>query len=139
MPTPIETVTAFLTRFSEGKEGLYASIREAFTPQTVWENVGLAVTKGAEEAIELAKQFERQMGVASVAVELKAIAASGNTVLTERIDHLLAADGRELDGPAVMGAFEVEHGKIIAWRDYFDTAAAQVLAQHWASQPHAAG
>lgn len=132
MPTPIETVTAFLTRFSEGKEGLYDSVRNMFTPKTVWENVGLAVTTGPEEAIDLAKQFEQRMGIASVAIELKAIAATGNTVLTERIDHLLAADGSEVEGSAVMGTFEVENGKIVAWRDYFDTAAAQALAQKWA-------
>jgi limonene-1,2-epoxide hydrolase len=132
MPSPIETVSTFLARFSEGKEGLYDSVRKTFTPKTVWENVGLAVTTGPEEAIELAKQFEQQMGVASVAVEVKTIAATGNSVLTERIDHLLSADGTEVEGSAVMGAFEVEDGKIIAWRDYFDTAAAQSLVQKWA-------
>jgi limonene-1,2-epoxide hydrolase len=139
MPTPIETVTAFLTRFSEGKEGLYDSVRTAFTPKTVWENVGLAVTIGPQEAIELAKQFEQQMGVACVAVQVKAIAATGNTVLTERIDRLLTADGEELESSAVMGAFEVENGKIIAWRDYFDSAAAQTLARKWALRQKGAG
>jgi limonene-1,2-epoxide hydrolase len=129
MPTPIETVTAFLTRFSEGKEGLYDSVRRWFTPDTVWENVGLATTIGPEEAIGLAQQFEQQMGVASVVIELRAIAASGNKVLTERIDHLMAADGTEVRGPGVMGTFEIANGRIVAWRDYFDTAGTHGLVK----------
>jgi limonene-1,2-epoxide hydrolase len=129
--TPIDTVTAFLARFSEGREGLHDSLRRWFTPETVWDNVGLAVTTGPEQAIELAKRFEQQMGVSSVAIELRAIAATGNKVLTERIDHLLAADGTERWGAGVMGIFEIANGKIVAWRDYFDTAGTHALAQEW--------
>jgi limonene-1,2-epoxide hydrolase len=134
MPTPIETVSAFCARFSEGKEGLYDAIRRWFTPKTVWDNVGLAVTTGLDEAIELAKGFEQQMGIAAVVIEMRAIAATGNKVLTERMDHLMAADGTETWGAAVMGIFEIENGKIIAWSDYFDTAKTQVLAQQWAQR-----
>jgi limonene-1,2-epoxide hydrolase len=130
--TPIDTVSAFFARFSEGKEGLYDSIRRWFTPETVWDNVGLAVTTGPQQAIELAKQFEQQMGVSSVVIEVRAIAATGNQVLTERIDHLMAADGTERWGAGVMGTFEIENGKIVAWRDYFDTAGTQALADKWA-------
>jgi limonene-1,2-epoxide hydrolase len=130
--TPIDTVTAFFARFSEGKEGLYDSLRRWFTPETIWDNVGLAVTTGPEQAIELAKQFEQQMGVSCVVIELRAIAATGNKVLTERIDHLIAADGTERWGAGVMGTFEIENGKIVAWRDYFDTARTQALAEKWA-------
>jgi limonene-1,2-epoxide hydrolase len=49
-----------------------------------------------------------------------AIASSGNTVLTERIDRI-DSGGRHVDLP-VAGVFEVEGGKIRAWRDYFDLA-----------------
>lgn len=132
MRTPIETVTIFLKRFSEGKEGLYDSIRRWFTPETVWENVGLVVTTGPEEAMALLGQFEQRAGIASVTIELLAIAADGGKVLTERIDHLMAADGTEVEGTGVMGVFEIENDKIVAWRDYFDTAGAQALAEKWA-------
>jgi limonene-1,2-epoxide hydrolase len=130
--TPIDTVTAFFARFSEGKEGLYDSLRRWFTPETVWDNVGLSVTTGPEQAIELAKQFEQQMGVSSVVIEVLAMAATGNKVLTERIDHLMAADGTERWGAGVMGTFEIENGKIVAWRDYFDTAETQARTEKWA-------
>ena len=46
------------------------------------------------------------------------IAADGPTVMTERHDIFTFANG-EIDLP-VMGTFEVQAGKITAWRDYFD-------------------
>ncbi len=48
------------------------------------------------------------------------IAASGNVVLTERLDKF-AMGGRNVELP-VAGVFELKDGKIAAWRDYFDMA-----------------
>ncbi|MFA5630088.1 MAG: limonene-1,2-epoxide hydrolase family protein [Porticoccaceae bacterium] len=45
-------------------------------------------------------------------------AENGNIVMNERVDTF-RLDGRVLDLP-VMGIFELENGKIKAWRDYFD-------------------
>jgi limonene-1,2-epoxide hydrolase len=52
--------------------------------------------------------------------KLIALAASGATVLTERIDDF-SIGGQRVSLP-VMGAFEVVDGLIRAWRDYFDLA-----------------
>jgi len=52
--------------------------------------------------------------------KLLAIAESGNTVLTERIDDF-GVGGVDVSLP-LMGAFEIEGGQIRAWRDYFDMA-----------------
>ena len=41
------------------------------------------------------------------------------TVLNERTDRFKLADGRWVE-LRVMGVFEVQDGKISAWRDYFD-------------------
>ena len=49
-----------------------------------------------------------------------AIAADGNTVFAERVDRI-DAGGRHVDLP-VVGVFELQDGKIAAWRDYFDLA-----------------
>jgi limonene-1,2-epoxide hydrolase len=50
-----------------------------------------------------------------------AIAVVGRKVLTERVDHMLDADGKKIDLLRVMGIFEVDdNGKITRWRDYFD-------------------
>ena len=59
--------------------------------------------------------------IPSMRVENHAICAQGNKVLTERTDHVLTADGTPSASIRVMGIFEVENGRIAAWRDYFDT------------------
>jgi len=50
--------------------------------------------------------------------DIKCTAAEGNTVFMERLDrHQLAGGWAELP---VVGVFEVNDGRITAWRDYFD-------------------
>ena len=122
MTTPIETVETCLRACATSKKGMAQAFRDYFTPATVWENVGMATTTGPEEAIGLMANFEAQLGIVTMTVDNLAIAAQGNKVLTERIDHLLRPDGSEAMAARVMGIFEVENGKISAWRDYFDTA-----------------
>ena len=65
------------------------------------------------------RQFDDPKG--SAEFEIKALACTAGTVLTERVDRFLL-NGRKVELP-VMGAFEVgPDGKIRAWRDYFDLA-----------------
>lgn len=52
--------------------------------------------------------------------EILAIAQTGDTVLTERVDRMTVG-GNPIILP-VMGAFRVEAGLIREWRDYFDLA-----------------
>jgi len=52
--------------------------------------------------------------------EIVSIAASDNTVLVERMDRT-DAGAKHVELP-VVGVFEIEDGKIRAWRDYFDLA-----------------
>ncbi len=49
------------------------------------------------------------------------IAEAGNVVFTERVDRFEMV-GKKVELP-VAGVFEIENGKINAWRDYFDMAA----------------
>jgi limonene-1,2-epoxide hydrolase len=122
MATPIEIVEAFIAGCGESKDAMVEAYRRYFTPTTIWDNVGMAKTTGPEEAIALMDAFEANMGMATFHVEMLSIAAQGNKVLTERIDILRKADGSDAMTLHVMGIFEVEGGKITAWRDYFDTA-----------------
>jgi limonene-1,2-epoxide hydrolase len=50
--------------------------------------------------------------------EMLNISESGNVVLTERVDRFEMA-GNRIELP-VAGVFEIDGGKIRAWRDYFD-------------------
>ncbi len=122
MSDPIQVVTEFLSAMSEGPDGFTKAIRAWFTPETVWENVGMATTTGPDEALGL-MQSMGAAGIASLRIENVAMASTGRKVLTERIDYMLDASGATKTEVRCMGAFDVSpEGKITRWADYFDTA-----------------
>lgn len=53
--------------------------------------------------------------------EIRHLAVAGNVVLTERVDRFRRGEERIV--VPVMGAFEVQDGRITHWRDYFDMGA----------------
>ncbi len=90
---------------------------DALADDVVYHNIPMEPIHGKANA----EAFIRGMQPQSVAWETLSIAENGNKVLTERIDGFVMADGKEVSLP-VMGTFEIEGGKIKAWRDYFDLA-----------------
>jgi len=126
MPTPIETVTAFCAAFPE--DGGRIAVRQWFTPRTIWVNEGVSTTTGIEEAIAMIDGLETSLGIATVRIEMLAIAADGNRVLTERLDKFERADGSKIGEAKVMGIFELDSDHIVAWRDYFDVTPIQKMS-----------
>lgn len=122
MSAAIDTVNRFIKAW-EPDHGYRAAMTEFFTPDCVYENVGMTYSTGAAESIAVIDAMSKQTGFASLMVEMREIIASGNVVMTERTDHLYDASGRRLVSLRVMGVFEIRGGKIAGWRDYFDTAA----------------
>jgi len=121
---PIDIIRAFLDVWSEGPEPLEKAIRDLFRPDTEWVNMGLSKTVGADEALAMGAKFEATMGYSKILVETLHIAANGNVVLTERMDRLVAADGREIGAFAIAGIFELDDdGRLVRWRDYTDPSA----------------
>lgn len=120
-----DVVQRFLARWGVSFAEVAASIQDTFTDDTVYENVGLAVTTGIDEAVRFMRSFVERMGLETVRIRTLHIAQTGDFVLTERIDAIHAADGTPLGEHRIMGIFEVRGEKIVAWRDYFDTAATQ--------------
>lgn len=122
--TPIETVTRFLDRWNLGIDEIRAALRESLGTDGVWDNVNMSVTRGAEEAMPMIDAFVEQAGFARMPVDMLAICADGNRVFTERVDRFVNAEGQEFLALRVMGIFEVgDDGKILAWRDYYDSRA----------------
>ena len=125
---PIDIIQDFLDVWSAGPEPLEAAIRALFRPDTEWVNVGISRTVGPDEALALGAKFEAAMGYAKILVETTAIAANGNVVLTERIDRLIAPDGREMGVFAIAGIFELDDdGRLLRWRDYTDPSALSAI------------
>ncbi len=122
MRTPTDIVTAFLSEWAKDRNSMDQSLRDYFTTQTVWENVGFTTTHGIDEAVALMQGFEDDLGIHTMSVDMLHIAATGNVVLTERVDRMISADKREVMALRLMGVFEIEGEKIVHWREYFDTA-----------------
>lgn len=128
---PIDIIREFLDVWSEGPGPLEAAIRDLFRPDTEWVNMGLSRTVGPDEALAMGARFEAAMGYAKILVETLHIAASGNVVLTERMDRLIAPDGREIGAFAIAGIFELDDdGRLVRWRDYTDPAAIAAIPDH---------
>lgn len=94
-------------------------LMDFFTADAVYENVPVDPPNRGSEDIR--KTIE---GFAGGATEIEWVVhnqvAAGSVVMNERTDRFeIAGKWIEL---RVMGVFEVEGGKIKAWRDYFDLA-----------------
>ena len=94
-----------------------AEIVGFFAPDAVYHNIPLEPVRGPAAIDATLRQFLTPGG--EVEFEIKALAVTGQTVLTERVDRF-EIGGKRIELP-VMGAFEVDRdGRITAWRDYFD-------------------
>jgi limonene-1,2-epoxide hydrolase len=115
MAEPIDVVQQFCDAWGSPEEidgalGLLSDDR-------FYHNIPLDPVEGIESIRATVQGFSA--GVERVEFETLAIAANGDTVLTERIDRFFFP-GNTVALP-VMGTFEVNaDGKITHWRDYFD-------------------
>jgi limonene-1,2-epoxide hydrolase len=102
------------------REGLISSITAHCAPGCIWANTGLPTAESRDAMVATMQSFIDGFQLDRMVVEFVAIAANGNTVLTERIDHLEKADGSRIASLPVSGTLEVRDGKIVRWSDYFD-------------------
>jgi limonene-1,2-epoxide hydrolase len=110
---PIDIVTRFCKTWESVDIG---ALMDFFADDAVYHNIPLAPVVGKDAIRTTIDGFTA--GVDRIEFEVLAIAANGNTVLTERVDRFVRPD-KTMELP-VMGTFEVVDGKIAAWRDYFD-------------------
>ena len=88
-----------------------------FADDAVYHNIPIDPHHGVDAIRTAIEAFTA--GVDKITFQTDNIAANGNVVLTERVDYFHFPGGKTIDIP-VMGTFEVNDGKITAWRDYFD-------------------
>jgi limonene-1,2-epoxide hydrolase len=87
-----------------------------FSDDAVYHNIPIDPVKGREAIAQTIAGFTT--GVDGIEFRIGHLVASGDVVLTERVD-VFSYPGKTVELP-VMGTFEVKDGKIVAWRDYFD-------------------
>jgi limonene-1,2-epoxide hydrolase len=91
-------------------------IIEFFTPDATYHNIPLPILRGRQEIFESLKGLPDRFQ--KVEVEILHQISSGNLVMNERIDYFTFPDRRV--ALPIAGVFELENGKIKAWREYFD-------------------
>jgi limonene-1,2-epoxide hydrolase len=93
---------------------------ESITDDCQWVNTGFPTCDGKEACLALWDGFNQSSGFAGLRVDIIAIGSTGDTVVTERIDHLIGPSGEVIASVPLAGTLVVRDGKIAAWRDYFD-------------------
>jgi len=118
MESPIEVVRRFCAAWSDDRAA--ADLAAFFTDDAVYRNIPLAAVTGREEIANNIASFIRPgpPGITGIEFRVINIAANGPVVMTERVD-VFKLPHKSFELP-VMGTFEVNDGKINAWRDYFD-------------------
>jgi limonene-1,2-epoxide hydrolase len=110
-----ELVAAFVAAFNERDVD---AVMAFFAEDAVYHNMPMQPIEGV---VAIRAAIEGFVNPASeIAWEILHSAEVGHAVLTERVDHFVLGD-KKVALP-VMGIFEIEDGKITAWRDYFDLA-----------------
>ena len=109
---PEETVTSFCETLSEDLEASLAFIHD----ECVYQNMPFPAVTGPEGVRSVLQGFFEITG--HVRIETLRQCSTGSLVMNERIDYFSPPKGRAFGLP-VSGAFIVEAGKILEWRDYF--------------------
>jgi limonene-1,2-epoxide hydrolase len=124
----MERAIEFFSRWGTSYEGLTESFRDVFDQQCVWDQRPMAKTTGPAAAIRFMDIARTTMGLATIDVEVVSIAAAGDKVLTERIDTLRRTDGSVIVAAPLAGVLTFEGGRLVHWREYFDSASFAGLA-----------
>jgi len=111
----LELVRSFCAAFSRRDTD---EILDYFSEDAVYHNMPMPPVRGRAAIRTVLDMFLKPSE--SVEFVVLHIAAEGDVVLTERLDRFVIG-GRNVELP-VCGVFEVQGGKVTAWRDYFDMA-----------------
>jgi limonene-1,2-epoxide hydrolase len=110
---------ALVTQFCEAWPRMDADeLASYFTDDGVYHNIPMAPAVGRAAVRELLTGLGAMIG--AIRFEVHRQVANGPVVMNERTDHITMGD-RVVALP-VVGVFEIEDGRIKAWRDYFDMA-----------------
>jgi len=113
--TPTQIITDFIAAWDAyDLEAIYSFMDDNIE----WTDIPLSTANGIGAVRAKMDAFQ---GVEACGFETHHIAANGNVVLTERTDWFKIKGKKRTI--RVMGTFELnDNGKIVRWRDYFDSA-----------------
>jgi limonene-1,2-epoxide hydrolase len=90
-----------------------------FTEDAVYHNIPMEPVKGRDAIEQFIAGFVA--GFDGIDFQVHRQVSDGDLVMNERTDVMRRKGGEPIPLP-VTGVFEIENGRIKAWRDYFDMA-----------------
>lgn len=116
---PEVVVRAFFNELGRGG-GLISAVENYCADECKWENTGLPTAENKAAMLQMMQGFIDGYQVHALVIDVIALGVGGETVLTERVDHMDTADGKRLLSFPLAGTLTVRGGKIVRWSDYFD-------------------
>lgn len=120
---PAALVTEFCARWATAGAD---ELAEYFTDDAVYHNMPMQPISGKAAITEFLRGFLDTFGGIEFTIHRQF--AAGTTVFNERTDRF-SLNGTVVDLP-VAGVFEIEDGRIRAWRDYFDMTVVTTATQN---------
>jgi limonene-1,2-epoxide hydrolase len=120
----VDVVTRFCATWKTGDTDALSAF---LTDDATYQNMMDSPWCGRDKIHAVLKSF--YTFTPSIDFRIRNIAASGGTVLTERVDVCTTTQDVTAYLP-VAGVFEIREGRIAAWRDYYDNAQFRRMLQH---------
>lgn len=130
---PIDAVTIveqMCQRWSKGYDELLGAFRDNFAEGCEYiVQQDTPVLVGAEQAVAAIEGFHLGFGVETIDVDMLKIDQVDNRVWTERVDHMVNAQGERFLAIPILGVMTFnDAGKLTHWNDYWDMRALLALA-----------
>jgi len=103
-----------------GKEATKDSWRQHASQSLIWWNSARGALRGLDACEQAIDSLFDILGVASIKVPIKAVAAGAGLVFIERSDDMYRQDGSLIAAVPVTGVVQFDGDKIVEWRDYCD-------------------
>jgi limonene-1,2-epoxide hydrolase len=117
------TTIEFFERWGVSFDEMCAAFTDTFGPDCVWDQRPMARTTGPDQALRFLRLCRSTLRLATIDVETLSLAVNGDTVHTQRVDHLRRADGGIIASAPVAGVLTYgADGRLVEWKEYFDSA-----------------
>jgi limonene-1,2-epoxide hydrolase len=115
MTGPEKVVTDFILAW---ESSLVASHDDYLSEDCLWLNTGFPDCEGKPAIMEL---MEKMIAIVpSAHADIVGMASNGDTVYTQRVDHIILRDGKEAFTVDAVSVAVVRDDKIVSWHDFFD-------------------
>jgi limonene-1,2-epoxide hydrolase len=112
--------SAFFASWGSSFDDLIDGFQAELAPDCDWDQRPMIRTRTRDRAITFLKLCHHALALEYVDVEMRSIAVVGNTVHTQRVDHLRRADGSLIASAPVAGVLTYNGDQIEVWKEYFD-------------------